>query len=584
MRRARVRHFVYMEIIRGCQMETITSRENAKIKYACRLREEEKLRTADGLFFAEGPKLCLELARGCTLQTLYATEKALAHTPELEAFAGKTVLVTEPVAQKLSGTKTSQDVFGVFEHPGWQAADILAKGRRILALEAVQDPGNVGTLLRSAAAFGFDGSTALYLSTQHIPCSRCAMVSRKLLDRIRAAARGRDSVTELLRLATAMAENCRRIPESLLHFRRELCADDVFSASGKRALILSHELTMTGAPIVLVSAVPVLRSMGFEVVVLGPADDGSLPLFLDAGAAVVTRSDCVMSSSLWGLATSADFVLANTVVEAAAVSTLNGSFVPVLWWLHDAFAGYPFIAHRIPKTLDSNVHVCAVGSHATAAMHSVRPDFSIEQLIYGLPDYAQESFPPYDISYAGGRPLFVTVGSFEPRKGQDIFCNAIRLLKPEVRQKAAFLFVGKAADKSLKNAVDALVEDYPDTVFYRKRLERPEIKSLMDQCACVVCASRDDPMPTFVTEGLIFGKPSIVSEHTGTAGLITEGVDGFVYRDDDPDQLAKVLEHAILHPDQLAAMKADCRKMYEKYYSNEAYVATLTRLVNELTT
>ena len=38
-----------------------------------------------------------------------------------------------------------------------------------------------------------------------------------------------------------------------------------------------------------------------------------------------------------------------------------------------------------------------------------------------------------------------------------------------------------------------------------------------------------------------------------------------------------------LHPEQLAAMKADCRKMYEKYYSNEAYVATLTRLVNEST-
>lgn len=122
-------------------------------------------------------------------------------------------------------------------------------------------------------------------------------------------------------------------------------------------MILSHELTMTGAPIVLTSAVPVLRSMGFEVVVLGPADGGSLPLFLDAGAAVVTRSDCVMNSPLWGLATSADFVLANTVVEAAAVSTLNGSFVPVLWWLHDAFAGYPFIAHKIPKTLGSNVHV-----------------------------------------------------------------------------------------------------------------------------------------------------------------------------------------------------------------------------------
>lgn len=433
------------------------------------------------------------------------------------------------------------------------------------------------------ASFGFDGATALYLSTQHLPGSRCALVSRALLDEVRAAARGKDSVTELLRLAHSMAQHSFRIPQALLHFRRELCADDVFSAKGRRALILSHELTMTGAPIVLVSAVPVLRSLGFEVVVLGPADEGSLPLFLDAGAAVVTRPDCVTSSALWGLATSADLVLANTVVEAPVVNTLNGSFVPVLWWLHDAFAGYSFIAHSIPKALGRNIHVCAVGSHATAAMHSVRPDFEIEQLIYGLPDYAAEQFPRYDISFAGGRPLFVTVGSLEHRKGPDIFCNAIRLLPSAVREKAAFLFVGKAADKGMYNAVDSLVRDYPQTVFYRKRLERPEVKSLMEQCNCVVCASRDDPMPTFVTEGLIFGKPSIVSEHTGTAGLVTEGVDGFLYKDDDPQQLADKLTWAIEHPEALAAMHEDCRRLYEQQFSNESYVATLTRLVKELT-
>ena len=48
-------------------METITSRENAKIKYACAVRDSEKQRAADGLFFAEGPKLCLELAKSCGL-------------------------------------------------------------------------------------------------------------------------------------------------------------------------------------------------------------------------------------------------------------------------------------------------------------------------------------------------------------------------------------------------------------------------------------------------------------------------------------------------------------------------------------
>ena len=207
----------------------------------------------------------------------------------------------------------------------------------------------------------------------------------------------------------------------------------------------------------------------------------------------------------------------------------------------------------------------------------------IDQLIYGLPDYAQEQFAHYDLSYTGGRPLFVTVGSFELRKGQDILCKAIRLLPDAVREQAAFLFVGKAADPRMMDAVRELTDDMPQTVFYRKRLTRDEIKSLMQQCACVVCSSRDDPMPTFVTEGLIFGKPSIVSEHTGTAGLVTEGVDGFVYREDDPAQLAAALEQAITHPEQLAAMAPACRRLYEQQYSNAAFVENLTRLVQELT-
>ena len=435
----------------------------------------------------------------------------------------------------------------------------------------------------SDAVFGYSGVTTLYHSQGFAACPGCALVSRELLRRCQAEARDPENPVELLTLAAKLRRSHVCLPLALAHYERDICAEDVWSVKGKRVFIMSHLLDMTGAPIVLVSAIPVLRSLGYEVVVLGPSDEGSLPLFLEAGAAVVTRRDCVTSSTLWELASSADFVLANTVVEAPAVSTLNGGFVPVLWWLHDAFAGYPFITHKIPKELADNVHIAAVGSHATAAMHSVRPKFKVEQLIYGLPDYARESFPRYDLSYAGGRPLFVTVGSMEMRKGQDIYCEAIRLLPPEVREKASFLFVGKASDRDISAHVHALTEQFPHNVFYRKRLERPEIKSLMEQCTCIVCASRDDPMPTFVTEGLIFGKPSIVSEHTGTAGLITEGVDGFVYRNDDPAQLSKVLAHAIEHPDQLAAMKADCRKLYERYYTNEAYVSTLVRLIRELT-
>ena len=137
-------------------MDVITSRENPRIKRACALRDSEKQRAAAGLFFAEGPKLCLELARGCRAAELYATAPALAHTPALAALGPAVVEITQPVAEKLAGTRSTQGVFALFETPATDPAPLLATARRILALEAVQDPGNVCTLLRSAAAFGFD--------------------------------------------------------------------------------------------------------------------------------------------------------------------------------------------------------------------------------------------------------------------------------------------------------------------------------------------------------------------------------------------------------------------------------------------
>ena len=64
-------------------MEKITSRENAKIKYACRLASSGAFRRSEGKFLAEGRKLCPELCRGAALETLFCTEAALEKCPEL---------------------------------------------------------------------------------------------------------------------------------------------------------------------------------------------------------------------------------------------------------------------------------------------------------------------------------------------------------------------------------------------------------------------------------------------------------------------------------------------------------------------
>ena len=98
-------------------MEKITSRENAKIKYACRLASSAAFRRAEGRFLAEGRKLCPELCRGAELETLFYTENALEKCPELSELPGEHYLVEDHVADKLADVGTHQGVFGVFRTP-----------------------------------------------------------------------------------------------------------------------------------------------------------------------------------------------------------------------------------------------------------------------------------------------------------------------------------------------------------------------------------------------------------------------------------------------------------------------------------
>ncbi|MDO4838835.1 MAG: glycosyltransferase family 4 protein [Clostridia bacterium] len=405
----------------------------------------------------------------------------------------------------------------------------------------------------------------------------CIAMSAKLVRQVQSTS----DMDAFIPSAKTRAVQVKHIDRVLSVQRRELCYQDLFSGQKKTAMVLCHEFSMTGAPIVLVNAVPVLQEMGFEVAVISPMDGAAASLFMEAGAAVVLNPEQLGNKALCGIAYSCDLILANTVCEEDAVSFLNGSPIPVIWWLHDAFIGYPAIEGKIPLKMKQNVTLCAVGSHAAAAMHSVRPGFKIKQLIYGLPDYAQDAFEKFDLSFAQGKQLFVTIGSFEHRKGQDIFCEAIRLLPEEERKRAAFLFVGKVLsfDKEMFPSVRRLMEQFPENVFYQEKLSRGEVKSLMQQCDCIVCASRDDPMPTFVTEGLIFGKPAIVSEHTGTAGLIQDGRNGFIYHDDDPAQLAERLAHMIDHSELSAQMSAQCRALYEHSFTHQSFANALQEIV-----
>lgn len=140
-------------------MEIIKSKDNPLVKQVIALMQNRKDREKNGAFVAEGARFCSEaIISGAGIRhTLMTEEFYLSHKADAERFlsaCSDVRLISQAVADKLGATVNSQGVFCVCDIPNCQNT---LNGSKYICLEDVRDPGNIGTIIRSAQAFGMDG-------------------------------------------------------------------------------------------------------------------------------------------------------------------------------------------------------------------------------------------------------------------------------------------------------------------------------------------------------------------------------------------------------------------------------------------
>jgi TrmH family RNA methyltransferase len=126
----------------------IKSLQHPFIKHLVKLRKDAIYRKEHNCVVVAGRKLLNELP---SVKILLKETHAASHFPHIE----ETYIVTAPILKKITGLENPEPIAGIAAIP--PPADLKGK-RFLLALDKISDPGNLGTLLRTALALGWEGA------------------------------------------------------------------------------------------------------------------------------------------------------------------------------------------------------------------------------------------------------------------------------------------------------------------------------------------------------------------------------------------------------------------------------------------
>lgn len=138
----------------------ITSTANKQIRFVSAVLKKAKTRKEEGLFAAEGIRICQEIPAD-RIHSLYLSE-SFSKMPESRSLAdraGHVEVVSDEVFRAMSDTQTPQGVLALVRQRACTMEELVPENKTalLMILERIQDPGNLGTILRAGEGAGVTG-------------------------------------------------------------------------------------------------------------------------------------------------------------------------------------------------------------------------------------------------------------------------------------------------------------------------------------------------------------------------------------------------------------------------------------------
>ncbi len=354
--------------------------------------------------------------------------------------------------------------------------------------------------------------------------------------------------------------------------------------STRDILLVSHDLTWSGAPLILQTLAKCLQSNGYFVTIVAPESGALIQEYQTLNIPVIIEPLIFYSPhTLENLLRNYDLVIANTILSYSVVLACKKIGKSVVWLIHEGSFGQQ-LAESSLSIQQAFIEADAIvfpSKQAESRYHKFAKRENFTVIHYGIDlrkikhtEFSPQTSPPQKIRA-------IQVGSIEPRKGQDITVKAIQNLLKILQNVFEFYFVGRTLDWSYYNELVKLTADLKNVHWIG---EVPPVEALgyISESDVVVCSSRDEAAPTFVLEGMSFQKP-IISTLVGVVPEIIEhGVNGLLFDMEDDQGLTNNLLHLYQNPDLFSMFGKLGLIKFEELFTVEKYGKSFVSLIEKV--
>ena len=347
----------------------------------------------------------------------------------------------------------------------------------------------------------------------------------------------------------------------------------------KKVLLISHELTITGAPLSLKGIAALLKE-DYELT-FWSMKDGVLRSTLEKELNITPQIVhlCTADNYINICQTMAkfDLVIVNTVVCNRFANICEDFNIPYIWIIREA-KDIPGYQKRFPE-LFKTIKKCKNNLYVVSEFTQIFLQDLLNIKIKVIHNFVKDEYKNTTIKLSS-KVNFIFVGTIHRNKGLKVLIEALNLLPEQYKNSYTLSILGENVDKRYQDELYK-TQNNNKSINWCGVITAEARQKKFEESDVFIVPSFYEASSRVALEACMMGRPVIVTENVGAKYMVNDKT-GWHVKARDTESLKICIENILENPQILPEMGEEARKMYLKTSTPEIYRKNLDKIISQL--